>query len=348
MKNKTINWKIIAIAVLVLLILCIGIYLFILAFNMNKETSTTDENTLFLWANDSKAKAELINYVQEVTKENGNNYIPVEDRIAVFDLDGTLFCETDPTYIYWDMFLYRTLEDSDYKNFATAEQISVATRIQEDIKNGKTPNLSSKPSIREEVFKGMTVDEFESYVTKFVSLPAYSFNGITKKEEFYKPMLEVVEYLQKNDFTIYICSGTNRFMVRALIKDVIDIPESQVIGTDPSTTEGNKETDKILTGNVGAKNTNMNKVNSITREIEKQPVLAFGNSSSDYEIAKFVITNNPYKSKAFMVVNDDTTRENGNISSANNLYSICEKNGWIPISIKDDWTTIYGDNVTKK
>ena len=348
MKNKTINWKIVAIVIFTLLILCIGIYLLISSFNIKNDTSISDEINLSSWVNNSKSKEELINYVEEITKENGNNYIPVENRIAVFDLDGTIFSETAPIAIYWDLFLYRILEDSDYKNIATNEQVNVATRIQEDIKKGKNPNFSSKASLREEAFKGMTVEDFENYVAKFLLLPSSSFNGITKKEEFFKPMLEVIKYLQNNDFTIYICSGTNRFMIRALIKDVIDIPENQVIGTDPLTTGGNNKSDMILTGNVGVMNTNINKVNSIKKEINKQPVLVFGNSSVDYDMAKFAISNNPYKSKAFMVVNDDTTRENGNISRNSNLYNICEKNGWTPISMKNDWKTIYGDTVTKK
>ena len=92
----------------------------------------------------------------------------------------------------------------------------------------------------------------------------------------------------------------------------------------------------------------MNKVSNIAREIGKQPVLAFGNSSGDFSMATFTTNNNKYKSLAFMLCCDDTVRENGNEEKAAKMVTSCEENGWIPISMKNDWTTIYGDEVTRK
>ena len=82
------------------------------------------------------------------------------------------------------------------------------------------------------------------------------------------------------------------------------------------------------------------------QEIGQQPVLSFGNSSGDSSMAEYVISNNPYKSLAFMLCCDDLERENGSISKANDMYKLCETYGWLPISMKNDWTTIYGNGVT--
>ena len=82
------------------------------------------------------------------------------------------------------------------------------------------------------------------------------------------------------------------------------------------------------------------------QEIGQQPVLSFGNSTGDSSMAEFVISENPYRSLAFMLCCDDTERENGNLTKAQKMYDLCDENGWIPISMKNDWTTIYGDGVT--
>jgi hypothetical protein len=92
----------------------------------------------------------------------------------------------------------------------------------------------------------------------------------------------------------------------------------------------------------------MNKVSVIQQEIGVQPVLSFGNSSGDNSMANFVIDDNPYSSKAFMLCCDDLERENGNTEKADKMRKCCEENGWTAISMKDDWKTIYGDSVTKK
>ena len=81
-------------------------------------------------------------------------------------------------------------------------------------------------------FAGMSIKDYMNVVEEFKRTNADGFNGMTRGEAFYRPMLEVVEYLLDNEFMVYICSGTNRFTVRALIDGVIDIPARQVIGTD--------------------------------------------------------------------------------------------------------------------
>ena len=94
----------------------------------------------------------------------------------------------------------------------------------------------------------------------------------------------------------------------------------------------------ILGGEFLIKNLKMNKVSVIMQEIGQQPVLSFGNSTGD----------NRYKSLAFMLCCDDTVRENGSETKAQKMLELCEEFDWIPISMKNDWTTIYGAGVTHK
>jgi len=173
-------------------------------------------------------------------------------------------------------------------------------------------------------------------------------------------MLQVVEYLQANDFKVYIISGTDRLITRGLCDGVIDIPFAQMIGSDESlvaSNQGDKDgleytfshDDKVVTGGEFLiKNLKMNKVSVIEQEIGQQPVLCFGNSSGDGAMANFTITDNKYRSGAYLLCCDDLERENGNIEKADKMRSSCEENGWTAVSMKDDWTTIYGDDVAKK
>ena len=92
----------------------------------------------------------------------------------------------------------------------------------------------------------------------------------------------------------------------------------------------------------------MNKVSVIAQEIGVQPVLSFGNSTGDASMAEYVTSGNEYPSLAFMLCCDDTVRENGNETKADKMKALCEEFGWVSVSMKNDWKTIYGDGVTKK
>ncbi|MBR6013468.1 MAG: haloacid dehalogenase-like hydrolase, partial [Selenomonadaceae bacterium] len=106
--------------------------------------------------------------------------------------------------------------------------------------------------------------------------------------------------------------------------------------------------DKIVRGDFVSKNINMNKVNLMVREIGKIPVLAFGNSSGDFGMFGYTSTNTKYKTEIFLLLCDDTEREFGKLSSAEKMKKAAAENNWITVSMKNDFKTIYGDDVTKQ
>jgi hypothetical protein len=329
--------------------------------NSEDNVTTSTSEKLSLWTENAEAKKQLLSYMQDITEEGGADYIPVENRIAVFDLDGTLYGETNPTYFDYSLLLHRVYEDTDYRDKATDFERETAGKILDSVTGGPSASgleVDHGKGIASS-FSGMTVDEFEAYVEEFKKQPAPGYEGMTRGESFYKPMLEVIDLLQANDFKVYIVSGTDRLIVRGIINGTLNIPMSQVIGSDEtivatgqSITDGLdytfKEDDElILGGDFLIKNLKMNKVGVIAQEIGEQPVLSFGNSSGDSSMAEYVTSSNPYKSLAFMLCCDDTEREYGNEEKADKMYSLCEEQNWIPISMKNDWTTIYGNNVKK-
>ena len=319
-------------------------------------------DVLSLWTDNAPLKKQLTEYMAKITDKDSKDFIPVSDRIAVFDLDGTLCCETDPVYFDYRLFYYRVTEDPDYKGKASAEELETAEKIKVMMDTGESAEGLAVDHGKgvASAFKGMTLDEFDAYVKAFREKPAPSYEGMTNGQAFYKPMLQVVEYLQANDFTVYVVSGTDRLIVRGLVDGTLDIPASQVIGSDESlvalnqngedglTYQYTKDDKVILGGDFLIKNLKMNKVSVIEQEIGRQPVLAFGNSSGDFSMAAFVTNGNQYPSAAFMLCCDDLERENGNLEKAAKMVTSCTENGWTTVSMKNDWTTIYGDGVTKK
>ncbi|WP_407723407.1 haloacid dehalogenase-like hydrolase [Ruminococcus sp. JL13D9] len=376
-KNPTLRWKIISGVLAVALITVSCFY----AFGVGKPACTNATNAqssvtetvaatdaaktndaLSLWTDSAPLKKQLTDFMKSITAEGSNDFIPVKDRIAVFDMDGTLCCETDPGYFDHKLLYYRVTEDPDYKDKASAEEKAVCEKIKTYFETGEYPkglDVEHGKAVAT-AFKGMTPEEFDAYVKKYKEQPTIGYNNMKYGEAFYKPMLQVVDYLQANDFKVYVVSGTDRLITRGLCDGVLDIPPSQMIGSDESfvaTNQGDKDgldytfskDDKVITGGEFIiKNLKMNKVSVIEREIGQQPVLCFGNSSGDGAMANFTITNNKYQSGAYLLCCDDLERENGNQKKADSMRESCEKNGWTAVSMKDDWKTIYGDNVTRK
>lgn len=319
-------------------------------------------DALSLWTEDAPLKKQLTKYVQTVTDSSSADFIPVERRIAVFDMDGTLCCETDPGYFDHKLLYHRVTEDPEYKDKASAEEKATCEIIKTYFDTGSYPSgLDVKHGTAvATAFKGMTTEEFDAYVKAYRDRPTEGYENMTNGQAFYQPMLQVVKYLQANDFKVYIISGTDRLITRGLVDGVIDIPLAQMIGSDESLVGSNQngedglkytfaKDDKLITGgDFIIKNLKTNKVSAISREIGLQPVLCFGNSSGDEAMANYTINNNPYKSSAYMLCCDDLVRENGNQEKADKMRASCEKNGYTAVSMKDDWTTIYGDSVIRK
>ena len=318
-------------------------------------------NLLSSWTADARAKTELTRFMAAITDESSDGYIPVEDRIAVFDLDGTLFCETDPNYFDYTLLKYRVLEDPTYKNKASDFEKEVANKIKEQNETGKSFSgleVDHGKAVAS-AFAGMTLKEFNDYIQEFKKQAMPSYDGMLRGEGWYEPMLQVVDFLKANDFTVYIVSGTDRLIVRGIAyNSPLGLPNRQIIGSDEllvASHQGNEdglkytftdEDELILGGEFFIKNLKTNKVTVIAQEIGQQPVLSFGNSTGDASMAEYVTSNNPYRSLAFMLCCDDTVRENGDESKARKMFELCEEFDWVPISMKNDWTTIYGSGVT--
>ena len=317
------------------------------------------EEVFAQWNEDAPALQTLIEYVEKVTEEGSESFIPAEDRIAVFDMDGTLMGELYPTYLEYYMLAWRILKDPSYE--PDAETLAVGRTLRDCALDNSFPeDMAMQHALAAaKAYSGMTLNEFADFCTEILLRDADGFTGMTYGESYYQPMAEVIEYLQDNGFKCYVCSGSDRFICRTFIEGMADIPYENIIGMDvqlEATGQGEEDgldyvfstgDDLIRTDHLLIKNLKTNKVLQIAQEIGRQPVLSFGNSSGDVSMHNYTISNNVYPSAAFMLIADDDVRDYGNPEKGEELRAKWEENGYNVISMANDWKTIYGENVKK-
>ena len=327
-----------------------------------KRTGRKKAHQLTLWAEDAPSKKALVEYVEAVKNRKGPDYIPKKDRIAVFDLDGTLFCESDPTWFDFMLYRHRILEDETYRDRASDHEREIAGTVQSVIDTGVVPAGFEVEigSCIAQAFAGMSVREFARYVRDYAERPSPGYDGMRVGEAFYQPMVQVIEYLQDNGFTVYVCSGSDRLVVRALVEGGLILASRYVIGTEElisAKNQGDKpgaeyvfgaDDELVLSGRIAQKNLKMTKVSMIAEQVGQCPVLSFGNSAGDISMTNYVMGNGQYRTAAFFVCCDDGVRESGSPQKAQPVYDFCAENGWVPISMKDDWLTVFGEGVAKK
>ncbi len=313
-----------------------------------------------LW-NPCEALTALQDYVKDVTNSNSPNYISEEDRIATFDMDGTFIGELYPTYFEYNLLEYRVLDDPTYKDIAPEDVRQTAQEIRDFVRNGQAlpDHFDMKHAYAAaKAYSGMTLAQFETYVKAYAQQPANGFKAMTYGQSFYKPMLEVFDYLKANGFTCYVVSGSDRFICRTLVED-IGIEPNRVIGMDVKLMSSNQGTeagvdytmsqkeDLVRTDELIIKNLKTNKVLQISQEIGKVPVLSFGNSSGDCAMHNYCLGNPQYRTAAFMLVADDDVRDHADLAEGARREAKWREAGYHIISMKNDFKTIYGDGVVK-
>ncbi len=309
------------------------------------------------WSADSVPAESLRSYVDKVTDPaDEENYIPIKDRIAVFDMDGTLTCETFFTYYDTMMFINYCLYDHPER---VSEELKEAAR---EIAPGYTAGEELARNFAK-AYAGMTIQELFEYAVEFGQKETTSFENMRYIDGFYLPMVELVKYLYDNNFTIYVVSGTERTTTRAIVANspIADyVSPAHIIGTEfevkvkgyedvPSNMDFKYEPgdELVFTGGFIQKNLNANKAIWIEREIGQRPVLAFGNSGSDTSMMDYALDQNAYPAQAYMVIADDDVREWGNPANWEKKSKEYSDMGYVPVSMANDFAEIYPAPIKK-
>lgn len=308
------------------------------------------------WNAESASLRELVAFVEDVCDPVSPNYKEPRDRIATFDMDGTIISEKAPFYLDYMLLIHRVLDDPNHKSDAAT--VAIIEQVRDNALQGKKDSSLSaaRHAASDAEFAGMTPEEFHAYINDFLdTTDVVGFDGMTYGGSFYKPMREVIQFLRANEFDVFIVSACNREIARGVVER-LDIEPDHVVGADiayASTKQGERDPTKF---NMGQDedvvlsvplNENCEKTGkslAIAREIGKRPVLAFGNSSGEYGMLNYAEASG---GMAFLVVADDVEREYGDAEKAAEIYKTVADEQWTSFSMKDDWATIYGEGVVK-
>jgi phosphoglycolate phosphatase-like HAD superfamily hydrolase len=311
----------------------------------------TSSTALPSW-NDGPAKQAITDFVKSTTDPSSPNFVPPEARIATFDQDGTLWVE-HPIYSQVVYCLDRVPAVVKAKpELANVEPFkTVLSGDRGAIAKLSTPDLEK---ILFATLTGMTVGTFEAEAKKWTD---EAKDGRWKRpytELTYQPMQEVLSYLRANGFKTYIVTGGGQDFVRVYSERVYGIPPEQVVGTAGGTTYSyDTEGKPILTKDpkLLLNDNDAGKPEGIHLMIGRRPVAAFGNSTGDQQMLEYTGAGDGLRLK-MLVLHDDAQREYaygpaqdlpdtkvGTFSQ--DLYDEAKKDGWVVISMKNDWKRIF-------
>lgn len=329
--------------------------LLILALALLTLPAWAQGETIENWAADSPAMQSIVAFVSESVDESAPGFIPVEDRVAVFDMDGTLYGERFPTYFNDWLYINRALHDDSYQ---APEELRAFAQAWEDKVLRGVPMEDFDALERElgpQLYAGLTADEYADVVRRFKAMDVWGFEVMTYGEAYFQPMVSLVKYLREHDYAVYIVSATYRDAVRVMTEGVLDeyIPYDRVIGTDLKYVasgdaardsmfyELTSGDDLVIAGELFLKNQKTNKAAMIQQEIGRVPVLAFGNSTGDFSMATYTLSNEKYAGRAYMLLCDDTGRDYGDPEAAAAFQAKCEANGFYTVSERDEFAALY-------
>lgn len=295
------------------------------------------EEVLPSW-NEGSVKEKIITFVETVTDPENPGYIPPEDRIATFDNDGTLWVEK-PIYIQIAYEVYRIKkiveENPDLKEI-------------EPYKSLYDSNTEYLAGLDDETIvwlfnshKGTSEKDYEKEAGDFLEKETHPDFKRPYKELTYLPMVELIAYLQENNFKVYMVTAGETGFVRSISEEVYNIPVENVIGSfalyEFKESEGKTE---IVRGEIAAFNAGEGKPANIELFIGKKPVFAFGNSDGDFEMYQYT-ADNEYPSICLSLHHDDLDREVSYDEGAEEVLKFAEEKGWIIVSMKRDFKRIF-------
>ena len=305
------------------------------------ESTSKNLDPLSSW-NEGKSKEKIIEFVNQVTDSSSPSFVPITDRIATFDNDGTLWIE-QPLYIplaFHLEYLYQQIENDP--NLASTSPYSELLSKKGSIINEDLEHIPELFEVLMIAYPNITQQEYIKKAKDFLDNTIHPRFNVAVKEMTYQPMVELVQYLKQNDFDVYIVSGGFQGMMRAVSEEIYNIEKENVIGTHPEFIYQLTEQGPILIRQpvLDSFNDEAEKPVNILKRIGKMPVFACGNSGGDIEM--LTLTQNHKNHFACMVDHDDENREYFYPNSE--ALSESQRNGWTVISMKNDFKTVFSNH----
>jgi phosphoserine phosphatase len=301
--------------------------------------------------NDGPAKQSILAFVEKVTKPGSPDFVPVPERIATFDNDGTLWCEQPlPVQLYFVLDRVKALAPR-HPEWHTKEPY--ASLLKGDLKGALAGGERALLELLMTTHTGMTTVEFEQIVKDWIATATHPKTGRLFTEMTYQPMLELLSYLRASGFKTFIVSGGGIEFMRAWAEKIYGIPPEQVVGSSVRTKFEIRDGKPVLT-RLPELNFNDDKAGKpvgIHEHIGRRPVMAFGNSTGDREMLEYTQGGSGPRFE-LLVLHDDAAREYA-YGPARGLPDVklgtfppaldeeAKKSGWTVVRMKDDWKTVF-------
>jgi phosphoglycolate phosphatase-like HAD superfamily hydrolase len=298
--------------------------------------------------NDGSAKSAIVDFVDRVERE-----VAPEDRVAVFDNDGTLWCEK-PAYIQLDFIIRRLAEkaaaqpglahEQPYLAASTADLSWFGGAITQHYQGDDTA-LKVLAGAVMSLHESMPVEDHAALVNAFFAEAAHPTLGRPYQNCVYVPMVEVLRHLEAHAFTCYIVSGGGRDFMRPITEAIYGIPPERVVGSAQGlkfTGDDAGHGDLLIQPTLDVFDDGPEKPVRIWSRIGRRPILSAGNSNGDDEMLR-------YSGRAdasalrLVVLHDDADREFSYTAGAERLLDHASTHGWTVVSMKNDWATVFGD-----
>jgi phosphoserine phosphatase len=287
-----------------------------------------------------------------VTEEDGPEYVEPAARVAVYDNDGTLWCEK-PMPIQLD-FTVRRLVEMARDDESLHNQQPYQAAYQNDLKwmgtamikhyRGDDSDLKLLMGAVTAAFDTMSVEAYDKLVLSFFGEADHPTLERPYRTCGYAPMVELLRYLEANGFTNYIASGGDRDFMRPIAGHLYGIPPERVIGSALGLTylsEGG-QTSLVYKAAMDFFDDGPEKPIRIWSRIGRRPALAFGNSNGDLPMLSYA-GNDSLPALRLLLLHDDAEREFDYVAGAEQALNVAAQQNWTVVSIKNDWNTVFAD-----
>ncbi len=302
--------------------------------------------------NDGDAKSAITDFVERVTTDGSPDFVPVPERIATFDNDGTLWSE-QPLYFQVIFALDQVkARAADHPEWATTEPFKSA--IAGDLEGLMKTGMAGLAKVLGASHADVTADEFAASVNDWLDTARHPTTGMRYDAMVFQPMLELLEYLRESGFKTFIVSGGGIDFMRVFAERVYGIPPEQVIGSSiDATFEMRDGVPTIVKQGKGLfVDDKAGKPAGIYRHIGRRPVFAAGNSDGDLQMVQYTtVPRGPADTSprfGMFVHHTDAEREfaydtPSHIGELKEAAALAPDNGWLVVDMKRDWKQVYPD-----
>ncbi|MGA3086768.1 MAG: HAD family hydrolase [Thermodesulfobacteriota bacterium] len=294
--------------------------------------------------NDTAPKQAIIAFVEEATKPDSRNFVPVEERIATFDNDGTLWTEQPlPFQCY---FLFDRIKALAPQHPEWISKDPFASVLKGDMNSALAGGMSALTEMIIATQSGITTDEFEKLVTDWITTARHPQTKRLFTEMVFQPMLELLAYLRANGFKTYLVSGGSSDFMRPWVEKVYGIVPEQVIGSSLKTNFELRngipvilsmpELNFISAGN--------GKPVGIQSHVGRRQIASFGNSDNDLPMMQWTAAGSKARFCLY-VHHTDAEREWAYDRKSSDPFDKgldeALAKGWTVVDMKNDWKIIY-------